>query len=143
MAERLGIRPIRVDVGDARGSAMITNGKMIVIDSGFLDHVERTGDDDCLWIAIAHEVGHVYWDARDDWATALGDAYLAEDAADVTAGQLAAALGRNPRTCGDALARALALYATLDGDSRHRPAADRMRILTSSYACWVKDRSFL
>lgn len=70
MCERLGIEPPPVEVVDRiEGSPSATNGKRIVIGREFMQAFAP--EFDAIWICCAHEVGHVYWEQRDDWFTAL------------------------------------------------------------------------
>jgi hypothetical protein len=93
------------------------------------------------WITIAHEVGHVYWDRRDDLAGAEEGPEW-EDGADFTAGQLAARFCQSPIILQAALARVLKAYDGTQASGFHRRIEDRQKVLINGYAIWAEERRF-
>ncbi len=107
----------------------------IEIDAALLD---QFGDDDAVcWVLLAHEVGHIYWEQRQDLATAC-EGFHWEDSADFTAGQLTAACGRDPKDARDALTRVLAAYDGLASSRFYRGISDRQTVFLNGYVDWAK-----
>ena len=123
------------------GSPAATNdsGSVVLVGEDFL---EGFGDDyDAVFATMAHEIGHVYWLGRSDWADALTGHHY-EDGPDFTAGQLMAAGGHNLANLLLALCRVLQRYDAIYAKARHRDAETRCEVITANYAAWALERRF-
>lgn len=145
MAESLGIACPRLTEASepiytaARACTDDVPQGAIEVDGHFLK--EFGADLDACWAVMAHEVGHIYWELREDLATAM-PGVIWEDSADFTAGQLTAAHGRHPIEAVDSLQRVLSAYRGLEPAGIHRGFEARRKVILQGYACWAKERCF-